>query len=401
MQTIQSIKIENFKGIRAAEIDCGGLHMAVIGGKNGAGKSSFLDAVSEIFDPKGTTRTPRPIRDGEDAAEVVVTTDRAILTRTWRKNDAGTLKVAALDGATYSGPSKLVKEWTGAAPVDPIGFVGMSERDQRATLLARVDLGDFDLPAVEQAHAAAIERRKEVKRDRDREQAHADSLPAGTPGERVDTVEVAGHVEAAVAAIRAHGDLLAHLEAGREAVARLTSELAMIRDMVEQDEATELAWVAPDLAGLRATLEGAQAANDAVVAAESKAAAVARAAEAQATVDAAEAEVAARVAEKDRGLAAAVFPAGLGVDDAGITLGGVPFKQANSAAQITAALDLALPAHDAPDIRIAMVKDGSLLDDDTLAAVGALAAERGYFVIVERVGEDASATATFREGVLV
>ena len=42
-----------------------------------------------------------------------------------------------------------------------------------------------------------------------------------------------------------------------------------------------------------------------------------------------------------------------------------------------------------PALRVMLVRDGSLLDDGAMKELGALAAEHGAQVLVERVGKDA------------
>lgn len=99
----QTFSVENFKGVREITLSPEG-SLVVIAGGNGAGKSSFIDAFVELFDPKGTRLTPKPIREGEDEARAEFTdTDLGVrIVRTWRKNDAGKLEVFALDGAKYT-----------------------------------------------------------------------------------------------------------------------------------------------------------------------------------------------------------------------------------------------------------------------------------------------------------
>ena len=65
-----------------------------------------------------------------------------------------------------------------------------------------------------------------------------------------------------------------------------------------------------------------------------------------------------------------------------MTFRGVPFSQVNSAMRRRVAFAIATAGD--PQLRLVIVKDGDLLDADSLTAISDLAEERGYTVLVER-----------------
>ncbi|MCS4277917.1 recombinational DNA repair ATPase RecF [Mycetocola sp. BIGb0189] len=404
MSSIQNLKVENFKGVRHAEISVAGRHLVVIGGKNGAGKSSFLDAFGEILDPKGTKLIARPIHDGQEVAEVTLTTDSRVITRRWTKNDAGTLTVAALDGAKYGSPSQAVKELVGAVPFDPLEFTRRTDSEQRRALLERVEL-PFDLVQLDAERATAFERRADLKRELAREQALVKSLPDGIEGEAVSASDLVAQLAEAERAVREHTEAVDQIARAEARQQQIAEQLAVLKAEYTEIEATKQSltvevegWVEPDHAGIRARLDGIDEHNEGVRAAAAKAAALAAIADREKQVAAAQAELDRIDKVKADGLAAADFPAGLSVDETGITVEGVPFKQINSAKRIRVALDLVTQAH--PDLRIVMIKDGSLLDSESLTEIEALAIARDYLVLVEVVDEHGEGEFVLTEGVL-
>ncbi|WP_198517736.1 ATP-binding protein [Microbacterium lacus] len=104
----KTFTVRGYKGVKEITLSPAG-SLVLIAGANGAGKSSFIDAFVELFDPKGTRLTPMPIHDGEDEARAEYTdTELGIrVVRTWRKNDAGKLEVFALGARVRIG-------WRGA-----------------------------------------------------------------------------------------------------------------------------------------------------------------------------------------------------------------------------------------------------------------------------------------------
>ncbi|MCA9529419.1 MAG: hypothetical protein KC543_04710, partial [Myxococcales bacterium] len=90
--------------------------------------------------------------------------------------------------------------------------------------------------------------------------------------------------------------------------------------------------------------------------------------------------------EKRAAIERAEFPLeGLGFAEEGVTLGGIPFAQASAAERLRASVAIGLALH--PDLRVLLVRDGALLDDDSLKLVAEMAAAHEAQVWVERVGD--------------
>jgi hypothetical protein len=102
--------------------------------------------------------------------------------------------------------------------------------------------------------------------------------------------------------------------------------------------------------------------------------------EAQALTD----RLAARDAERAAVIQAAAFPVpGIGLTEDGVTLNGLPLDQASSAEQLrlSAAIGMALN----PQLRVMVIRDGSLLDEDSLQLLTEAAAAEDFVLLVETV----------------
>ena len=416
----QTFSVENFKGVREITLSPEG-SLVVIAGGNGAGKSSFIDAFVELFDPKGTRLTPKPIREGEDEARAEFTdTDLGVrIVRTWKKNDAGRLEVFALDGAKYSKPADFVATLTGGLIFDPVAFLNLDERKQRDALLAKVDL-PFDVDALAREKAGAEERRLEAGRDVRRLQVALASMPnpLDAPTEEVSGAAVLAEIEAAQGferdgetLRRSLADADVHMQRCESRVDELERALKAARlDLKQADDdrasiAEELKhWEQtperPNLDALRAKLAAVDATNTAVRARREYAKVADEYAAAETAQAAANRELEAIEKRKREGLAAATFPVdGLSVDENGVTFDGVPFTQVNSAMRRRVAFAIATAGD--PKLRLVIVKDGDLLDADSLAAIRELADERGYTVLVERDRDESRQIGfTIEDGVL-
>jgi DNA repair exonuclease SbcCD ATPase subunit len=382
----KSIHVRNFAGIKEVTLHPKG-NLVVIAGSNGAGKSSLINAVSELFNSKGVKLYPKPIRDGEDEAYAEYVDEELDLriSRTWKKDGtAGTLTVEALDGARYSKPSEVIARLTGGLIFDPVEFLQMDEKKQRDALLAKVDL-PFDIDEVAREKQGAEGRRLEAGRDVKRLEGALASIPTpapGTPAEEVSSAEVAAKLEEARAHNRAVQQTRAEHLAAEQEIARAEERLAELRARV-QDLAPRAAQRLVEEEPLIEELGSVDAVNRQVRAAQERARVAAELAAARTAHETAQSAIDAVEAKKAAGLAAASFPVeGLSVDESGVTFQGIPFAQVNSAMRRRIAFAIATAGD--PELRLVIVKDGDLLDAESLEGIRDIAARRGYTALIER-----------------
>lgn len=389
----KTFTVEDFKGVREISLSPSG-SLVVIAGGNGAGKSSFIDAFVELFDPKGVRLTPKPIREGAEEARAEFTdTDLGVrIVRTWRKDDAGKLEVFALDGAKYSKPADIVASLTGGLIFDPVAFLNLDGRRQRDALLTKVDL-PFDLDELGRQKAAAEDQRRDAGREVTRLRGALSSMPnpLNAPDVEVSASDMFGQIQAADDLARAHTDahnrrvvLLGKSEGVRARIRELEREVERLAKEISaaDDEIAALPEV-PDVEPLRARVADIDATNRAVREKRE----YQRVADEYATAETAHAAAQRHLDDietvKREGLAQAVFPVpGLSVDEHGVTFDGVPFTQVNTAARRKVAFAIATAGD--PKLKLVIVRDGDLLDADSLDAIRVLAEDRGYTVLCER-----------------
>ena len=410
--TAPTFCVSDYKGVREITLQPSG-RLVVIAGSNGAGKSSFIDAITELFDPKGTKLTPMPIREGADEARAeYVDQDLDLkITRRWTKNGtAGTLSVETLDGAKYSRPADVVASLLGGAIFDPVAFLNLSAKDQREALLQKVTL-PFDLDALTRDKKAAEDRRLEAGREVKRLEGALASLPKPSPGlpdaevsaqDLLDEIQAAQQIEQrrslANASYDAHG---ARWDALDQQIADLTRQRDEAQRLQEVAAAELNTLPSPvDIAPLRERLAAVEDTNAAIRAGRQYLTVSGELQVADAAHQAAQGELDRISKVKAEGLAAATFPVdGLSVDDDGVTLNGVPFSQVNSAMRRRVAFAIATAGD--PKLKLVIVKDGDLLDADSLAAIREVADERGYTVLVERDRDESRSIGfTVRDGAL-
>jgi len=389
MSKIIRLASTNYKRLTAAEIipDPAG-NLVIVAGKNGQGKTSVLDSITAALGGVNVKTTPKPIRDGEERAEIVLETEDLIVTRKFTASGS-TLTVKSPDGAVYPKGQAKLDDLLGKLSLDPLAFTQLSDKEQLATLLNLVDL-PFDLDDLATERKDVFERRTEANRKV--KELTARAAEYGEPAEDLPDEEVS--VSALVNAYR-DGQAVNHaIDVARTArdgwagkVERVRRELEEAeQQLLEAQARLDAAPEKVDLDAIEAQVDGAEAINVAVR--QRKAAETVRAdlilaqQEASALTDA----ITEIDMQKAAGLEAATFPInGLGFDETGVTYNGVPFKQASGAEQLRVSLAMAIALN--PKLRVIRIADGSLLDSDNLALVEAAAKEHDYQVWIEMVGD--------------
>lgn len=398
------LQSENVKRLRVVDItpDPAG-HVVTIAGRNGAGKSSVLDSIAYAL---GGNREipPEVIRRGEERAQVILETETLVITRKWTGNDKSTLAVKSKDGAKYPSPQKMLDELVGKLAFDPVAFLRLPEREQAAALRDLVGLG---FRAHDDKRRGIYDERADVNRSLNALQVLVEAAPAmdDVPDEPVSTsglvtqleilnAETMSNAERRSGLQRRRGALenaVAATTRAREALERAQMALEAAENTqgaVEQEvdnlEADVRALVDPDTTDVKRQLEQSGAVNERVRAKRALQAQRRELDETRKSADNLTAKIAALDADKAGQLAAAAFPVpGLGFGAEGVTLNGLPLEQASSAERLRVSVAMGIAAN--PTMRVLLVRDGSLLDADSLALVGQMAEEADAQVWLEQV----------------
>lgn len=399
---------ENVKRLKAVSIDPDPT-MQVVGGRNAQGKTSVLDAIwLALGGGKAAKGTSRPIRDGEKKATVTLDLGDLTVTRTWTPSGSQ-LRVESADGARYPSPQAILDRLVGGLSFDPLAFTRLPAREQRDALLDLVHL-PVDVDALDRERAALYEQRTALGREA---KALGDTpVDESLPVEEVSTPALLAALEEAQEHNRvrqdAATDVLTCQEGVQQAVREvkdLTARLADAKkDLADSGAAlnraeARLAALAPeqDTTSLREQIAEADERNRAIRAnneARSRAARVDRMREEYRHLTD---QITGIDEVKATALADAEFPVdGLGFDADGVTYQGIPFSQASSAEQIRVSVAMAMALN--PELRVLRIMDGSLLDEEAMAAIREQVASADFQCWVERVGDADEGAVVIEDG---
>ena len=184
---INKLELENVKRVRAVQLEPTANGLTVIGGRNGQGKTSVLDAIAWALGGE-KYRPSKAERDGSVLPpEIRVELSNGIIVERKGKNSA--LKVTDPSGGRRG--QKLLDEFVEQLALNLPKFMEASDRDKAGTLLNIIGVGD-QLAALEKQEAELYQERLMVGRVADQKQKYAAEMPQydGVPADLVSASEL-------------------------------------------------------------------------------------------------------------------------------------------------------------------------------------------------------------------
>lgn len=184
---INELLIENVKRVKAVQFEPSADGLTIIGGRNGQGKTSVLDAIAWALG--GNNYKPSvPERDGALVPpNLHIELSNGLIVE--RKGKNSTLKVTDPNG-NKSG-QQLLNEFVSTLALDLTKFINGSDKDKADSLLKILGIGDV-LAQLDTKENQLYAQRTEVGRIADRKKKAADEMPMypNVPKEPVSATEL-------------------------------------------------------------------------------------------------------------------------------------------------------------------------------------------------------------------
>lgn len=420
---IDSLELENVKRVRAVELRPGRDGLTVIGGRNGQGKSSVLDAITwalggDRYRPDEPTR-----RGAATPAKVRVEMSNGLVAE--RRGKTGALHVT--DESGRKAGQQLLNEFVSQLALDLPRFMRGSDSEKATALLHTLGI-DEQLAALDGQIRGTYEDRQLAGRDAKAKRAYADKLPRhpdapdapvsvadlvreqqgilARNGERQRKRDRAAQLRQAVEADRREQ------ETARQAVEDATRRVAEARARLEEanaraaGDAADLAdaektaeqLVDESTAEIEASIASVEETNAKVIDNQKAAEAADEAARAEAEYDALTDKLDGLRGQRKSLLDGAPLPLeGLSIDEAGrLTFHGHTWGDMSGAEQLRVAT--AIVRATKPECGFVLVDELEQMDPQTLADFGAWAEGEGLQVIGTRVASDDTCTVVIEDG---
>ncbi len=403
--------------------------VTVVGGANGAGKSSVLDSI--FYTLAGGRYIPEePLRRGARSGKVVLRLDgdesRGLsplaVTRTFTPK-GGSLEIRFADGTVAPSPQKLLDDWR-ARFIDPLWLIGLEPRKQ---VEAMRELLGLDFASMDAEREGLYDERTIANRDVNSLQSRVRALPKreDAPDEEVSVAELSAELERWRAFNRdtddARRDLAGHEKSHaalvesaakwQHAVEKVKEQLVAVQASTKQATAqveadvTALEERQELVAGLKqvdtsevlSRIETAEEDNRKVRSNQQRATLAKQLASAEEKADDFSDRIEAIDTNKETLIQGAKWPVdGMGFNSSGLTWQGLPFEQAGSREQLRVSVAVGFAMN--PLLPVLLVYGGSLLDAEGMRLIRELAEEHDGQVFIERVGDGDAAAIIIEDG---
>lgn len=396
---IINLQAENVKRLKAVQIKPDG-SLVKIGGRNAQGKSSILDSIEYALG--GKPKVDRPIRDGERTARVILETEDLIVTRKF-SSSGSQLTVENRSGRKFSSPQAMLDKLYGSLTFDPLEFSRKRPKEQAEALRGLVGI---DLSELDQARAEAYEERTFLNREIKSIESQIESMPV----EDVDPVSVADLTEELQRRIHHNRtgetieqdyekanleldsltekakDIQARIEELQRNLLEIESNRAKVSEEIQEIKNHRDTFSRLDTEEIRKQIEDAEETNRKAAQAERRKELLKKEKETVAKADKLTDQITEIDQEKRDTLADADFPLdGLAFDEGGVVMNGIPFEQCSSAEQLRISVAMGFAMN--PELRVLLVREGSLLDSDSLEVMRELADKYDGQLWIEQVSE--------------
>lgn len=411
---ITKLTASNFMGLRAVEINPDG-SVVTISGANEAGKSSVLNAICAGL---GAKLPDIPIREGETNAEITIVLDKYKVTKSLTRTTGGgyshRLQVEDANGGTVKKPQTFLNELLGALTFDPFKFSNMRDDERRDIL---IEMTGLDLSKIEAERTALYDDRTQVGRDQKAAEGAAkmtEPLDADSiPDKAIDVAALSGEkdrindllwdyegaeeklLDAKVAATKAEADI----KALQKSLDQYNEKIKEYEKIITDDK-ERMGKHRERLIKINDEIETSTQANEKIQDKKTWITAMVRA---QAYADkykVLSSGIKALDTAKEKAVKAATMPVkGLSFSEDGVILDGIPFGQLSKSRRIRASIEIGMKMN--PEIRILMIEDGSLLDNDSMKIVQEMAEKHDFQIWIEVVDETGTVGIYIEDGAVV
>ncbi len=414
---IVRLTAENVKRIQAVEVKPDG-NTVIIGGKNGNGKTSLLDAIAMAVG--GVSHSPdEVIRRGTKESRVVVELDDIVITRKVTKKGSYLKVTAKGSNKAMASPQAILDKMVGTLTFDPLEFCRMDSKKQTATLqrMIGLDFVDHDI-----ARQVMYDDRTSINQGLKDKKAllasyewdetapenevsisgltddlnFADKRNRDNSEARSKLANIKAHHTSCIREDQILAGRIEELEKERKEVQARAKKYA---DRLPKGEAVCKKLKDVDTDAIKDRIREADGLNAAVRQniEHSRLAGEVKALAENANNLTLQLETADHFREEK--MRQAKYPVkGLELSVDGLRYNGTLFNECSAAERLRVSTAMGLSMN--PELRVILIRDGSYLDDDSLAMLAEMAKEADAQLWIERVGEGEECAVIIEDGMV-
>ena len=411
---VMRLSVHNIKRIQDVEIIPNeDANLIIVGGNNAQGKTTLLNCI--MYPLAGKASIPDSIlRDGAQSGLIELDLGELKAVLAVSKTGKSALTLTDAEGVQQKAPQTLLNKVYGSLTFDPLAFAGMNTKERAQVLRALVGLDTAELDGKRDTW---FFERTNVNRKVKEKAAQLKGVPfhSGLPDEEVDFQELLDEQQrrqeenAELERKKSSRDRLLERNHERRAeIKRLQAELEEVQlaltktERICETEAGDIARMeefACDPAEITTRIQELSETNRKIRENQVREQLELEHGMWEGKSESLTEQIKGVDKEKAKALAAIQMPIpALSIDGDSILYQDQPFEECSGAEQLR--VSVAIGAADNPELKVMLVRDGSLLDANNLLLLEELAKEHGFQIWIERVGEDKEATVILEDGLV-
>lgn len=417
---IAQLVVDRFKGAVAIDITPD-RNVNIVSGRNGMGKTSILDAIYCAIGGKKLV-PQKPIHSGEQGAQIDViligdeTKEQLRVKRSFRADGKTEMEISEEGGFKAGTPQGILDSFFDMTSFDPLKFLRMDSEQQAETLRSLVGI---DFAEMDAKHAKLYKQRADLNREAKDKAAQAIGIifPDDTPKEEISIAALLSEQQDRLAENKTNdreraksgplalslktaekefdgvGNQISIMEgeleflqskiaAARRCRERMAVSVETAKSLLAAQDATIAVLEDADVNEVNLKIAAAQGTNEMVRKAFRKNELKQQAEAANAKAKSLTAAMQSIESDKAQQLEEAEWPIeGLSFLDDGVTYQGIPLSQVSGAEgfRISAAIGASL----SPKLKVMLMRDGSLLDDEQMQVAQDFAREKDIQLWIE------------------
>jgi DNA repair exonuclease SbcCD ATPase subunit len=402
---IKLLKVENLKKVKYLEFEPEE-NVIVISGKNGAGKTSVLDAIMYGLGGVESKDLSKPIREGEDHAEIVLKIDNFTVKRIWTSDDKSYLKITSEDGVVYKSPQNMLDSFLGKLSFDPLEFTMFKPREQRDLLLEVLGLKE-KLLELDEEREEVYQARTIIGRELKTYEGQLEGIQRpenNLPGKEISLSDLSKKLEESkdhnskLDATKSNlNNVLDDISNTKEEIERLKAKLESLESKKTELEGSLKDKEYIDIEPIRGEIKKAEITNIKIREAEKFMQLEKSLRDKKNEYSNKTKEIEKIDQQKLKILQESKMPVDkLSIDEEGVIFNNIPFNQLSSSEKLKVSLAVAMALN--PELKVIRITDGSLLDEDNMRVVEEMAEKFDYQIWLERVSIDDFTDITMVDG---
>lgn len=358
---VVELRVKNVMKIKAAKVSPGP-HLVPVVGANGSGKTTLLECIRMAV-AGGNAVPEKPIRDGEDRAEIVLDLGEYVIKRTFTL-DGTYLHLETHTGQKIARPQDVLNKLYGSLAVDPMAFIRQSAKEQAQSLMR---IANLDFTELDCKKSVAYEKRRDANRDVERleivERQSRKDWPIDLPPDEQKISELTVQLNELQKKVVHAKSVRSNIEILKNRLEQLAREMEGVNVQLSKLNESIPASIPSDdeIRDIQQRIGQAEQVNQSVRERNQYRRIKKDLDDARVTADQLDEQVKEIDSTKRKMLLDCKLPIeGLDFDADGVRFNGIPLSQASMAEKLRVSIAMAVAMN--PRLRVILVKDASLLD---------------------------------------